>query len=178
MLRHSFFNYHTNVNWINAFGKDSSLITCRIVTSDSPTEENSERQWKKSSTTTANWILNHRIRHRSTPDRDSQEVQHLCNPAISSAIRVTQSHACVSPDWHTTQTLTLTNSEVRVLNTYSQQFMHKCSNHFLHEAAPSLLVHTMPVHGKAVWSEDENLTTNRLTRAQVFWSWLYTNWCH
>jgi hypothetical protein len=45
-------------------------------------------------------------------------VQYLYHPAISSAIRVTQSHDSVSPGWHSySQTLTLRNSEVRGLYT-------------------------------------------------------------
>ena len=40
-------------------------------------------------------------------------VRYLYHPAVSSAIRVTQIHDSVSTSWHTTQTLTLTNSEVR-----------------------------------------------------------------
>ena len=89
---------------------------------------------------------------------------------------MTQSHDSVSPRWHSTQTLTLRKSEVHYLYTYSQQVRQNCSNHFLHQSAPSLLVHTMPIHSKALWSEDENLTTNSVTKASGFRSCLYTNW--
>ena len=89
-------NEYRSVNWRSAVGKGSGLIECRIAKCECPNQENfKDSKKKKRSTTTATSILNHRIRHRNTPDRDSQWFNIYIT--LQSAVKfVWQTHGSVS----------------------------------------------------------------------------------